>query len=212
LEAVERATRASCDEDLFLYHLGQCRGRDQLTNKLEQAEARTRDSVERRASIEAHLLLPEVREACEDFVRGHPHVSLHVAGVFLHGRTSSVADVLALDANARRVTERKVALAEALQSVQCPQRSDSRLCSDYLRGCTRLTAEQVAHKVAHARWLHEYMHGAYKKAVDGEARSLAADRDDSDDEGGYYSGIYTDATRIVQRRREFAPPERWPWM
>ena len=228
MEEVEEGARASCDAELFLHHLGtrlllrgiSARSLDQeeMEGEVRRAEERTRDSLERRRLVEPHLpsLLPEVREACAAmFVRGQEYLSFRVAGDHFCERALSVSDVIAVDAKAKRACRRKEELANALLRVQCPRRPDSRLCSNYLHGRTRMTADQVAHKVAHARWLHEYMRGAYRQAVENAVEDLArgeGDSDDSEDEGGFYSGIYADAVRIVQGRREFAPPGRWPWM
>ena len=178
-----------------------------MEDEVRRAEERTRDSLERRRLVEPHLpsLLPEVREACAAmFVRGQEYLSFRVAGDHFCERALSVSDVIAVDAKAKRACRRKEELANALLRVQCPRRPDSRLCSNYLHGRTRMTADQVAHKVAHARWLHEYMRGAYRQAVENAVEDLAqggGEFDDSGDEGGFYPGIYADAVSIVQGRR-----------
>ena len=114
---------------------------------------------------------------------------------------------------------RKNMLHDALAKVGCTFRNDSKLCHRYLHKhiypTFNMNADEIAHKMAYMKWLHEHVNIAYKKKIEETVHDIALQNNDDDEyeqNDGFYSGIYLDVAKKVQQLPEFQTPSKWPWL
>lgn len=93
----------------------------------------------------------------------------------------------------------------------CVLRSDSKICSEFIRSAGTARAEDVAKRMALMRWLYEYKN--FKHLLETRVESLAFE----EDEYGYihydyYPGIHMHASRQLVSEMEHTKPTVWPWL
>ena len=210
LERIHSAAERSGDASVLLRRLSFVKPDEA---GVEAAERETEKEVERRKEVNSVVLKTEKgRRAGEDYVRlGQATLSAVGFGSTMI-RVCSLEELVEGDRRVeeaeKKVVEREAELDNALERVGCKRRGDSVLCSAFVAGRKVGkfgTADEVASKMAHVRWLHEYVGWKYKAAVDGMVETFA-------EEEGFYPGIFREAANAVQRLPEFSPPKEWPWM
>lgn len=195
----------SVDPQIFERRMGK---RSVDEDSILRAEEETREEVGRREAMRgARVETEEVKRAVKEYVESGEGWGYSPSGhrFCVRARWEAEREDEEIRVFLERKEARKRLLGEELRKLGVERRGDSSLCRLYEQGRAGMEAEEVAKKMAHVKWLHEWVWEKYSSAVEREVSETA-------EEEGFFSGIYSSATRTVQQREEFRPPEKWPWL